>query len=62
MYGPLELKSLIDQLHLAEGALREAQSRRLAKQVRSAGQRGLRRIGLAWTDPLALLQDAPFSE
>jgi hypothetical protein len=29
MYGQYELKSLIDQCH--EGALREAQTRRLAK-------------------------------
>ena len=33
MYGPLELKSLIDQRH--EGALGEAQTRRLAKQARA---------------------------
>jgi hypothetical protein len=33
MYGPLELKSLIDQRH--EGTLQEAQTRRLAKQARA---------------------------
>ena len=57
MYGPLELKSLIDQRH--EGALREAQTRRLARQAQSGGRpRGLRRVGLAWSALAPLLRGA----
>ena len=54
MYGPFELKSLIDQRH--EETLREAQTRRLANQARSDGQtRGLRRVVLVWRSTLAPL-------
>jgi hypothetical protein len=47
MYGPLELKSLIDQRH--EEALQKAQTRRLAKQAR-ANRRS--RFGWAQASPL----------
>jgi hypothetical protein len=55
MYGPLELKSLIDQRH--EGALQEAQTWRLAKQVRAnrRPRSGWASANLFWANVLSLL-------
>jgi hypothetical protein len=54
MYGPLELKALIDQRH--EGALRDAQTRRLARRAQSGGRtRELPTVGPAWRNMLTLL-------
>ena len=55
MYGPYHLKATIDQRH--EEALREARTRRLAKQARAVPRvRGSLRLGLARRNPLVLLR------
>jgi hypothetical protein len=62
MYSQYDLKSLIDQRH--QEALREAQTRRLARQARPDGRpRGLQRVDLAWRSVLApLLRGARLAE
>jgi hypothetical protein len=56
MYGQYELKSLIDQRH--EGALREARTRRLAKQARANRtlHSGWASATLGWASVLSLLR------
>jgi hypothetical protein len=54
MHGPYHLKAMIDQRH--EEALREAQTRRLAKQARGIPQvQGVSRVVHAWRNLLPLL-------
>jgi hypothetical protein len=61
MYAQYELKSLIDQRH--EGALREAQARRLAKQVRANQmlRSGWASANLGWASVLSLLRGTGLS-
>ena len=55
MSGPYHHKAMIDQRH--EEALREAQTRRLAKQARAVSRvQGWWRVGLVRRTTLALLR------
>ena len=57
MYGQQYLETLIHQRH--EEALKEAQARHLLKRARTSQEpRGLRRVGLAWSNALTLLRGA----
>jgi hypothetical protein len=56
MYGPLELKSLVEQRH--EGALQAARTQRLAKQARAnrMPRSGWASANLGWASAMSLLR------
>jgi hypothetical protein len=56
MYGPLELKSLVERRH--EGTLQAARTQRLAKQARAnrMPRSAWGRASLSWTSAMSLLR------